>query len=92
MVFVINDCHFTLSHRCMFRVFDSFGTYVEFNFPGNRFDVAVLWEHQDLIPTQLKTLYRKCSGVSYYKHSMTSCFVVMLLPVKLSARLPPMLC
>lgn len=92
MVYVITVCHFTLSHRCMFRVLDSFGTYVEFNFPGYRFDVAVLWGHQDLIPTQFMTLYRKCSGVSCYKHSMISCYMVMLLLMKLSARLSPMLC
>ena len=92
MVYVITVCHFTLSHRCMFRVLDSFGTYVEFNFPGYRFDVAALWGHQDLIPTQFMTLYRKCSGVSCCKHSMISCYMVMLLPMTLSARLSPMLC
>ena len=75
---MVNYCHFSLSHRCMFRVLDSFGTYVEFNFPGYRFDVAVLWGHQDLIPTQFMTLYRKCSGISWSKYSMISCYKVML--------------
>ena len=91
MVFVISDCHFTLSHRCMFRVLDSFGTYVEFNFPGYRLDVAVLWGHQNLIPTQFMTLYRKCSGISWSKYSMVSYYLVMLVPMNLFAQLPPTL-
>ena len=46
----------------MYRVLDSFGTYVEFNFPNYPYDVPGNrsgWGNLNLIPTQFMTLYRK---------------------------------
>ena len=69
--FVKNACLFCvhlgikniyLSFRCMYRVLDSFGTYVEFNFPSYPYDVPGNrsgWGNLNLIPTQFMTLYRK---------------------------------
>ena len=51
-----------LTFRCMYRVLDSFGTYVEFNFPSYPYDVPGNrsgWGNLNLIPTQFMTLYRK---------------------------------
>ena len=48
----------------MYRVLDSFGTYVEYNFPDYPYELPeklTEWGNLNLVPTQFMTLYRKCS-------------------------------